>query len=157
MCVCVIFHKTDQWLLPYLSHDCKHFSSTSADEWQNFSNDNINNAETEIQSSVSLRSHIDAILQQTSNDQGRQVSATNLAFDKRIAECKDVKGKLESHVNRVSVQPGAIRQSIHCPALDIMTIQCAVSSKITTTVLLSRCYATVTDQHRHHATQTQAV
>ena len=53
--------------------------------------------------STNLRSNIDGILQQTSNDQRKQVEATNLAFSKRIAECKDTKGKLEDHLNKVRV------------------------------------------------------
>ena len=50
--------------------------------------------------STNLRSNIDGILQQTSNDQRKQVEATNLAFSKRIAECKDTKGKLEDHLSK---------------------------------------------------------
>lgn len=51
--------------------------------------------------STNLRSAIDGILQQTTNDIRKQTDATNLAFAKRIAETKDTKGKLEDHLNKV--------------------------------------------------------
>ncbi|KAK7475030.1 hypothetical protein BaRGS_00033711 [Batillaria attramentaria] len=79
-------------------------NSTSPDEWQDFSNENIENAERERMNSTNLRSNIDGILQQTSNDLRKQTEATNMAFSKRIRECKDTKGKLEDHLNRVISQ-----------------------------------------------------
>lgn len=87
-------------------------NSTSPDEWQDFSNENIENAERERQNSVNLRSNVDGILQQTSNDLHKQTDATNLAFTKRIAECKDTKGKLEDHLNKVIGQIKEIEENI---------------------------------------------
>ncbi|XP_076453416.1 tektin-1-like [Babylonia areolata] len=87
-------------------------NSVSPEEWQDFSNENIENAERERQNSVNLRSNIDGILQQVSNDQRKQVDATNLAFSKRIGECKDTKGKLEDHLNRVIGQIKEIEENI---------------------------------------------
>ena len=48
-------------------------SSVSPEQWQDFSNDNINYAERERMNSVDLRSSIDGLLQQTSNDMRKQV------------------------------------------------------------------------------------
>ena len=48
-------------------------SSVSPEQWQDFSNDNINYAERERMNSVDLRSSIDGLLQQTSNDIRKQV------------------------------------------------------------------------------------
>jgi len=87
-------------------------NSTSPEEWQDFSHENIENAERERMSSVQLRSNMDGILQQTSNDQRKQVDATNLAFKKRIDECKDTKGKLEDHLNKVIGQIKEIEENI---------------------------------------------
>jgi len=87
-------------------------NSTCPDEWENFSNENIENAERERQNSKTLRSNIDGILQQTSNDQRKQVDATNLAFNKRIDETKDTKGKLEDHLNKVIGQIKEIEENI---------------------------------------------
>lgn len=87
-------------------------NSTSPEEWQDFSHENIENAERERQNSTSLRSNIDGILQQVSNDQRKQVDATNLAFNNRIAETKDTKGKLEDHLNKVILQIKEIEENI---------------------------------------------
>lgn len=79
-------------------------NSVSPEDWQDFSHKNIEKAERERQSSVDLRSLVDGILQQTSNDMRKQCSEVNVAFNKRIAECKDTKSKLEDHLNRVIAQ-----------------------------------------------------
>lgn len=73
----------------------------SPEDWQDFSHANIEKAERERQSSVDLRSLVDGILQQTSNDMRKQCREVNVSFGKRIDECKDTKGKLEDHLNKV--------------------------------------------------------
>uniref|UniRef100_A0A2C9K6W4 Tektin n=1 Tax=Biomphalaria glabrata TaxID=6526 RepID=A0A2C9K6W4_BIOGL len=76
-------------------------NSVAPEQWVDFSNDNINYAERERMNSVDLRSSIDGLLQQTSNDMLKQVDNTNVAFANRIWECKDAKGKLEDNLNKV--------------------------------------------------------
>lgn len=76
-------------------------SSVCPEDWRDFSNANILKAERERQSSVDLRSLIDGILQQSSNDMRKQCSEVNLSFNKRISETKDTKSKLEDHLNKV--------------------------------------------------------
>lgn len=71
------------------------YSSVCPEDWQDFSDANILKAERERQSSVELRTLIDGILQQTSNDMRKQCSDVNVAFNKRISETKDTKSKLE--------------------------------------------------------------
>lgn len=78
------------------------YSSVCPEDWQDFSDANILKAERERQSSVELRTLIDGILQQTSNDMRKQCSDVNVAFNKRISETKDTKSKLEDHLNKVS-------------------------------------------------------
>ncbi|KAK7088197.1 hypothetical protein V1264_022138 [Littorina saxatilis] len=87
-------------------------NSTSPEEWQDFSHENIENAERERMNSAQLRSNIDGILQSTSNDQRKQVDATNLAFSKRIHETLDTKGKLEDHLNKILGQIKEIEENI---------------------------------------------
>ena len=72
------------------------------EDWQDYSDANINKAERERQSSVDLRSLVDGILQQTSNDIRKQCSEVNFAFQKRISETKDAKSKMEDHLNKVT-------------------------------------------------------
>lgn len=79
-------------------------NSVSPEQWQDFSNDNINYAERERMNSVDLRSSIDGLLQQTANDMRKQVGDTNEAFAHRIWECKDTKGKLEDNLNKIISQ-----------------------------------------------------
>lgn len=76
-------------------------SSVCPEDWQDFSDANILKAERERQSSVELRTLIDGILQQTSNDMRKQCSEVNVCFNKRISETKDTKSKLEDHLNKV--------------------------------------------------------
>ncbi|KAK3084862.1 hypothetical protein FSP39_020366 [Pinctada imbricata] len=87
-------------------------NSVSPEDWQDFSDANILKAERERQSSVELRSLIDGILQQTSNDMRKQCNEVNVAFNKRISETKDTKSKLEDHLNRIVKQIKEIEENI---------------------------------------------
>lgn len=87
-------------------------NSVTPEDWQDFSHQNIDKAERERQSSVDLRSLIDGILQQTSNDMRKQCSEVNVSFSKRIAETKDTKSKLEDHLNKVLAQINEMEENI---------------------------------------------
>ncbi|XP_067824056.1 tektin-1 [Heptranchias perlo] len=76
-------------------------NSVSPQEWQDFSNTNIVKADKQKNNSTALRSLIDGILSETTDDMLRQVEAVNRAFKFRIQETKDAKCKLETHLNRV--------------------------------------------------------
>jgi len=97
-------------------------NSVSPEQWQDFSNDNINYAERERMNSVDLRSSIDGLLQQTSNDIRKQVDDTNVAFANRIWECKDTKGKLEDNLNKIISQ-------IKDQEENIATLELAIQAK----------------------------
>ncbi|CAC5362654.1 TEKT1 [Mytilus coruscus] len=87
-------------------------NSVCPEDWQDYSDANINKAERERQSSVDLRSLIDGILQQTANDMRKQCSEVNFAFQKRISETKDSKSKMEDHLNKVLGQIKEIEENI---------------------------------------------
>ncbi|KAK2191725.1 hypothetical protein NP493_47g05049 [Ridgeia piscesae] len=78
--------------------------SSTPDQWEDFSNHNILNAEKQCQNSQALRSVVDGILQATCNDMAHQRDAVNLAMTLRIAETRDTKEKLEDHLNKVLKQ-----------------------------------------------------
>ena len=78
------------------------YSSVTPEEWEDYSDVNINKAEQERMSSKQLRSITDGILQQAANDMNKQKAETDLCFDKRIRETKETKAKLEEHLARVS-------------------------------------------------------
>ncbi len=76
-------------------------SSSHPDEWEDFSNANILDAEKQRQNSVNLRSLVDGILQSTANDMKRQRECVDIALEKRVAETRDAKEKLEGHLSKV--------------------------------------------------------
>ena len=89
------------------------FRSVSLNEWQEFSNEIIRNAEQEREMSVNLRSMIDGILQQIANDMKKQCTVVNFAFQQRIDETKDAKQKLEDNLNKVrQIHSGILRQTV---------------------------------------------
>ena len=79
------------------------FSSLTPEEWETFSNKNVLKAERERNSSVTLRSMIDEILQETFVDQQKQCDNVNLSFAKRIEETEKAKTKLEDHLEQVRI------------------------------------------------------
>jgi len=87
-------------------------NSVTPEEWEDYSDVNINKAEQERMSSKQLRSITDGILQQAANDMNKQKAETDLCFDKRIRETKETKSKLEEHLSRVINQIQEIEENI---------------------------------------------
>lgn len=79
-------------------------NSSTVDQWEDFSNVNILDAEKQRQNCASLRGVIDGILQATANDMRRQKECTDVALEARIAETRDAKEKLEAHLAKVKRQ-----------------------------------------------------
>eukprot|EP00918_Siedleckia_nematoides_P049923 GHVU01109309.1.p1 GENE.GHVU01109309.1~~GHVU01109309.1.p1 ORF type:complete len:412 (+),score=84.90 GHVU01109309.1:30-1238(+) len=79
-------------------------NSVTPDDWEDFSNRNILETEKQVQNSISLRSVIDGILQQAANDIRQQKECVDIAFERRIAETRDAKEKLEDHLSKVKAQ-----------------------------------------------------
>jgi len=78
-----------------------HRRSTNPDEWENFSNRNIAEADRQSQNSAALRVIVDGVLQTSCNDMRRQKEATDFALARRIDETRDAKEKLEAHLAKV--------------------------------------------------------
>ncbi|XP_059511422.1 tektin-1 [Stegostoma tigrinum] len=76
-------------------------NSVTPQEWQDFTNRNIINADKQKTNSMAMRSLIDDILSQTTDDMHKQVEAVNRAFKFRIQETRDAKCKLEKHLSKV--------------------------------------------------------
>ncbi|XP_007894703.1 tektin-1 isoform X1 [Callorhinchus milii] len=87
-------------------------NSVTPQEWIDFTNTNIVKADKQKNSSKALRSLIDSILAETTNDVLKQNEAVNLAFKFRIQETKDAKCKLEVHLNRVLSEIAAQEKNI---------------------------------------------
>ncbi|XP_057294345.1 tektin-1-like [Hydractinia symbiolongicarpus] len=76
-------------------------NSVTPEEWEQFSNKNVLKGEQERNSSVTLRSMIDEILQESFDDQSKQCDNVNLALAKRVEETEKAKRKLEDHLEKV--------------------------------------------------------
>jgi len=88
------------------------FSSYSEQQWENFSNHNIKNAEATRLNSEKLRDQVDIVLQQVANDIQKQIELTNRAFDRRIWEEKDAKLKLENQVKDVTSLINSLEENV---------------------------------------------
>lgn len=77
-------------------------NSFTETQWENYSDDNIKNAEATRLNSVKLRNIVDSNLQQVANDIDKQIENTNRAFQRRIWEEIDAKSKLENQVKDVT-------------------------------------------------------
>ncbi|POI22736.1 hypothetical protein CIB84_013516 [Bambusicola thoracicus] len=73
-------------------------SASTPETWAKFSHDNIYRAERERLASINLRTLIDNILHDVSEDLRMQCAAVNEAFAKRCLELDDTKHKLEHHM-----------------------------------------------------------
>ncbi|XP_015732499.1 tektin-4 [Coturnix japonica] len=75
-------------------------SASTPETWAKFSHDNIYRAERERLASVNLRTLIDNILHDVSEDLRMQCAAVNEAFHKHCLELDDTKQKLEHHLKQ---------------------------------------------------------
>lgn len=88
-------------------------NSVTPEEWETFSNKNVLKAESERNSSVTLRSMIDGILLETHDDQQKQFENVNLAFSKRIDETEKAKAKLDDHLMKVKEEIFDMEENIN--------------------------------------------
>jgi hypothetical protein len=77
-------------------------SSFTEQQWEDYSDNNIKNAESTRLNSFQLRNMVDSSLQQTANDIHKQIVNTDRAFERRILEEKNAKSKLETQVKDVT-------------------------------------------------------
>jgi len=70
-------------------------------DWSNYSDANIKKAECEKQASVTLRSVIAGVIEQTRNDLLTQCRNVDLALKKRVEECSNAKERLTGHLDKV--------------------------------------------------------
>lgn len=70
-------------------------------DWSNYSDANIKKAECEKQASVTLRSVISGVIEQTKNDLLTQCRNVDLSLKKRVEECSSAKERLAGHLEKV--------------------------------------------------------
>ncbi|XP_068121983.1 tektin-1 [Hyperolius riggenbachi] len=97
-------------------------NSVTPIEWEDFSNTNIEKAEKQRNNSVALRTIIDSILSETSSDMRKQCDTVNVAFTNRVAETKNAKNKLETHLAKVM-------DEITCQEKNIESLKKAIADK----------------------------
>lgn len=76
-------------------------SSVSEPFWEEYSDENIKNAEAQRLNAVQLRNVIDGILKKLVADIKQAVEKTRRSFDRRIYESKQAKQKLEDQLRDV--------------------------------------------------------
>nr|CAB3266896.1 tektinA1 tektin A1 [Phallusia mammillata] len=87
-------------------------NSSTPETWAQFTHDNIVRAERERMASINLRSLIDNVLHDTSDDLREQCNSVNEAFAKRVEEMNDAKTKLENHLQKVLIEIGNQEKNI---------------------------------------------
>ncbi|NXY17576.1 TEKT4 protein, partial [Atrichornis clamosus] len=76
-------------------------NASTPKSWAQFSHDNISSAEQEKLASVQLRSLINNIIHDVSEDLRMQRATVNEAFDNHCRELEDAKFRLEKHLERI--------------------------------------------------------
>jgi len=79
-------------------------NASTPETWAQFTHENIVKAERERVASINMRSLIDNILNDTSNDLRNQCNVVNEAFQTRLEEMNDAKNKLENHLGKTLVE-----------------------------------------------------
>ncbi|XP_014489348.1 PREDICTED: tektin-1 [Dinoponera quadriceps] len=82
------------------------------DEWEQQTNNNVIEANKEVNSSKQLRSYIDTIIKQTIDGLNEQKDATNKAFTHRNEQTQEAKKKLELRHSEVLKQIAAMTDNI---------------------------------------------
>lgn len=105
--------KNESTDIQYYANSAKFEENASTPEtWAQFTHENIVKAERERMASINLRSLIDNILNDTSNDLRNQCNAVNEAFHERLEEMNDAKCKLENHLAKTISQIGEQEKNI---------------------------------------------
>ncbi|XP_053311499.1 tektin-1 [Spea bombifrons] len=76
-------------------------NSVTPDDWEEFTNTNILNAEKQRNNALALRALTDSILSETASDMRKQCDTVNFALKTRVEDTKDAKNKLEVHLAKV--------------------------------------------------------
>ncbi|XP_051877009.1 tektin-4 [Pristis pectinata] len=87
-------------------------NSSTPESWAQFTHCNIYKAEQERMNSINLRTLVDSVLQETSEDLHEQYDRVNAAFNKRLEELFDVKAKLDHHLRKILEQIAAQERNI---------------------------------------------
>ncbi|NXL63784.1 TEKT4 protein, partial [Chordeiles acutipennis] len=113
-------------------------NTSTPETWAKFSHDNIYRAEREKLASISLRTLIDNILHDVSQDLRMQCAAVNEAFAKHCEELDDAKLKLEHHLKQILKEIGD--QEADIAALKQAIREKEASMKVTQTRLYDRSF-----------------
>ncbi|CAF2429177.1 unnamed protein product [Rotaria sp. Silwood2] len=98
----------------YLKEGVTHINPRSVSEpfWEEYSDENIKNAETQRLNAVQLRNVIDGILKKLVADIKQAIECTRRSFDRRIYESKQAKQKLEDQLHDVNLLINQLEESI---------------------------------------------
>ncbi|NXW48570.1 TEKT4 protein, partial [Nyctiprogne leucopyga] len=113
-------------------------NTSTPETWTRFSHDNIYRAEQEKMASINLRTLIDNILHDASQDLRMQCAAVHEAFAKHCEELDDAKLKLEYHLRNILKEIGD--QEANIAALKLAIREKEASMKVAQTRLYDRTF-----------------
>jgi len=87
-------------------------NSSTPETWAQFTHENIVHAERERMASINLRSLIDNVLNDTSNDMRHQCNLTNTTLQQRVDEMNGAKVKLQNHLQKTIEEIGNQEKNI---------------------------------------------
>lgn len=87
-------------------------SAVTPADWSSYSDANIKKAECEKQASVTLRSVITGVIEQTRNDLVTQCRNVDVSLNKRVQECTNAKDRLNSHLDKVEKEIDSMESNI---------------------------------------------
>ncbi|XP_008067275.1 tektin-1 [Carlito syrichta] len=76
-------------------------NSVSLEDWQDFSNTNVEKADKQRNNSLILKALVDRVLSQTASDLRKQCDVVDTAFKNRLKETKAARDKLAVHLAKV--------------------------------------------------------
>uniref|UniRef100_A0A3B4A265 Tektin n=1 Tax=Periophthalmus magnuspinnatus TaxID=409849 RepID=A0A3B4A265_9GOBI len=86
-------------------------------QWESISDINLAKAEQQRNNSMSLRTLVESLLEQTASDLQKQFQATTLAFQLNVQELKKAKGQMEDHLSKILLEYN--KQQTICEELEV--------------------------------------
>ncbi len=118
--IIVLKAKRSPFSFPFLQYEIKQqlfffkfcfISSVAEPFWEEYSDENIKNAEAQRLNAVQLRNVIDGILKKLIADIKQAIEKTSRSFDRRIYESKQAKLKLEDQLRDVNFKCNLLKQN----------------------------------------------
>ncbi|KAJ0021805.1 hypothetical protein NQD34_009295 [Periophthalmus magnuspinnatus] len=115
-CILMTHHSSNPILEPQNKSILPSLSVTPL-QWESISDINLAKAEQQRNNSMSLRTLVESLLEQTASDLQKQFQATTLAFQLNVQELKKAKGQMEDHLSKILLEYN--KQQTICEELEV--------------------------------------